>query len=503
METEIEIKFFFNAKFSPQLLHAISQHTVISHKNQMLHNVYFETPERELRQMDMGLRVRRIDEQSTQTIKTSGRVIGGLHQRPEYNEMIEGLEPELARFNQKIWPESCDVEQLQRDLTPLFSTDFRRLHWLLEMQDGTLIEAAYDCGNIITEQGKQPICEIELELVKGDEAQLFILAKDIATLPSVRLGNVSKAQRGYMLVDNAEFAVKPITFSPLHADMSIQQALSSNFQHGLSHLQYHENCYVDDSDFSALVEFQKGIMFLHQNIHLFKQAGVSFVDCRWVNDLQWLARSFSWINERLILQNLLENKAYYLRKLPKLKQLQKHILVADEALPTEQDIFNLLHSPRYCQFILALTEWLIQLEKTALNIPDDLSLFAFSKNALNEGWARLTQPLSIEGTVNLNTLLPHQGLLASNLMTGLSLGQIFDVTLCTEYRYPWLDIYQGVLELSMLNTVSELAADEEDEEVKQEYFKWVKRKQHSLLSAIEQSKQRALSNEKYWLINED
>jgi len=503
METEIEIKFFFNAKFSPQLLHAISQHTVISHKNQMLHNVYFETSERDLRRMDMGLRVRRIDDQCTQTIKTSGRVMGGLHQRPEYNEMIEGLVPELGRFNQKIWPEGCDIEQLQRALTPLFSTDFRRLHWLLEMQDGTLIEAAYDCGNIITEAGKLPICEIELELVKGDEAQLFTLAQDIATLPSARLGNVSKAQRGYMFVDQVEFTVKPIAFSPLHADMSIQQALSSNFQHGLSHLQYHENCYVDGGDFAALVELQKGIMFLHQNIHLFKQAGVSFTDCRWVDDLQWLARSFSWINERLILQNLLENKAYYLRKLPKLKQLQKQIFIADEALPSEQDIFNLLHSPRYCQFILSLTAWLIQLEKNTLSLNDDVSLFTFSKKALDERWAQLTQPLSIAGTVKLDNLLPHQGLLASNLMTGLSLGHLFDATLCAEYRYPWLDIYQGILELSMLNTVSELAADEIDEEVQLEYFKWVKRKQQSLLSAIEQSKQRALSNEKYWLINED
>jgi len=82
METEIEIKFFFNANFSEKLLDVITQHTVISHKNQMLHNVYFETEGRDLRKMDMGLRVRRIDEQCTQTIKTSGRVIGGLHQRP-------------------------------------------------------------------------------------------------------------------------------------------------------------------------------------------------------------------------------------------------------------------------------------------------------------------------------------------------------------------------------------------------------------------------------------
>jgi len=498
METEIEIKFFFDANFSDKLLDVINKHTVISHKNQMLNNVYFETPDRDLRKMDMGLRVRRIDEQYTQTIKTSGKVIGGLHQRPEYNEPVEGLEPELARFKSKIWPEGCDINGLQQALVPLFNTDFRRLHWLLEMQDGTLIELAYDCGKILAEQGEADICEIELELVKGDEAQLFILAQDISTLPSVRLGNVSKAQRGYMLIDNVSFAVKPIDFSALNADMTIQQALSINFQHGLKHLQYHENCYLDGGDFNALVELQKGIMFLHQNIHLFKDAGISFVGCRWVDDLQWLARSFSWVNQRLVLLNLLENKAYYIRKLPKLKQLQKQIRFAEQALPDEGDIFNLLHNSRYCNFVLGLTEWLIQLEKTTLENQDEASLLAFSKSALNNCWAKLTQSLSVDGSLKLDSLLPHQGVLVSNLMTGLSFGHMFDETLCAEYRYPWLDIYQGTLELSMLNTVYDFASDEEDLDAKHEYFKWVKRKQDSLLSAIEQSKQRALSNEKYW-----
>ncbi|TEW53901.1 CYTH and CHAD domain-containing protein [Psychromonas sp. RZ22] len=499
METEIEIKFFFNAHFADELLEEISQHTVISHKNQMLYNVYFETPSRALRAMDMGLRVRRIDEQCTQTIKTSGRVIGGLHQRPEYNEPIDGLQPELARFKSKIWPENTNVKELQEQLEPLFSTDFRRLHWLLEMQDGTLIEVAYDCGKIVANQAESEICEIELELVKGDEAQLFILAKDIAALPQVRLGNVSKAQRGYMLTEGAHFEAKSIDLSDLTAGMTLQQALSVNFQHGLKYLQYNENCYLESGDFSALVELQKSIMFLHQNIHLFKEAGISFVGCSWVEDLQWLARSFSWIDERLVFRNLLENKSYYIRKLPKLKHLQKRIRIADQALPNEEDIFNLLHNTRYCNFILGLTEWLIQLEKTVQVNEEVISLVTFSEGVLTEGWSKLIKLLSADALLSTEQLLPNQGLLISNLMTELSLGNVFDFEKCTKYCYPWLDIYQGMMELSMLDAIYELAADEDEGEIQAEYFKWVKRKQDSLLSAIEQSKQRAVMNEMYWL----
>lgn len=499
METEIEIKFFFNAHFADELLDKISQHTVISHKDQMLYNVYFETPLRALRGMDMGLRVRRIDDQCTQTIKTSGRVIGGLHQRPEYNEPIEGLHPELSRFNSKIWPANCNLSQLQDQLSPLFSTDFRRLHWLLEMEDGTLIEVAYDCGKIIASQGESDICEIELELVKGDESKLFVLAQDIASLPQVRLGNVSKAQRGYMLTEGSHFLVKPIDFSVLNHDMNLHEALSINFQHGLKHLQYHENCYLEGGDFSALVELQKSIMFLHQNIHLFKEAGTSFVGCAWIEDLQWLARSFSWVDERLVFRNLLENKAYYIRKLPRLKQLQKDLRLADQALPSEEDIFNMLHSSRYCHFVLGLTEWLIQLEKTPPKDTASVSLMTFSDTVLTDGWSKLKVALSVEPLLSIENLLSHQGLLAANLMTGFSFGSLFNAEKITEYCYPWLDIYQGIHELSMLDAIYELAIEEENNELQMEYLKWVKRKQYSLLSAIEQSKQRALLNEMYWL----
>jgi len=118
---------------------------------------------------------------------------------------------------------------------------------------------------------------------------------------------------------------------------------------------------------------------------------------------------------------------------------------------------------------------------------------------LTDGWSKLKIALSTDPLLNIENLLSHQGLLAANLMTGFSFGSLFNAEKITDYCYPWLDIYQGINELSMLDAIYELAVDEENSEVQTEYFKWVKRKQYSLLSAIEQSKQRALLNEMYWL----
>ena len=500
MEVEIELKFIFNAKFANELHKTINKFDCISSKAQFLHNVYFDTAERRLRQFDMGLRVRSCDGKSVQTIKTAGRVIGGLHQRPEYNEPIEGLRPELARFPEKIWAENCDIQQLEQQLTPIFSTDFERQTWLIEVAGDTLIEVAYDTGFIETNQGKISLCEIELELVKGDEQQLFILGREIALLPGVRLGNVSKAQRGYMLADNATFQVKPLSHSSITENQSIQQALLTNFQHGLKQIQYHENCYIEGQQVDALNELLKGVKFLHQNIILFKTELPTLKKAPWIEDLHWLARTFSWLDEYITQARLLENKAYYLRKLSKSKSIVKQLNQQQDALPTSESIIEILTSSRYCQFVLTFTEWLIQLEKNSFLNEKANEVTRFSSKSLAKAWGEMNAALENSDEFTVQQFLAYQGLLESNLLTGLSLGNVFSTQSSDAFRSPWLDIKQGLDEFSMLNLISEIAHDESDDALQAEYLKWIKRKQDSLLHALQQSKQQALLKPAYWNI---
>lgn len=500
METEIEIKFLFSSQSENKLFEKLNARSFISSKKQLLHNVYFDTANRLLRKMDMGLRVRSCEGRAVQTLKTSGRVIGGLHQRPEYNEPIDGLRPELARFNSKIWPVDCDLKTLENELIPIFSTDFERHTWLLEMPDDTLIEVAYDKGFIETNQGNVDICEIELELVKGDEKQLFILGNDIASLPGVRLGNVSKAQRGYMLADNAVFQVKPLSYSPLTSSMSVEQALFTNMQHGLRHIQYHENCYLESFQDEALNELLVGIKFLHQNLKIFKQCLPNLLKAQWIEDLHWLARTFAWLDEHITYQNLLENKGYYLRKLPKLKFLLKKIQEEDHKLPEQKAIFELLTSSRYCQFILKLTQWLIQFEKSTFSSEKTNSICDFACKQLSANW----EELSVVLAANKNhQILANKGLLESNLLIGLSVGNLFSAEKIEVFHSPWLDIKQGLKKLAMIDVIAELAEQEADKERQSEYFRWILRKKATLLSALEQSKEQALLKEPYWLYKKE
>ena len=501
MEIEIELKFIFDAKFAVNLYDTLNKFDCISNKTQFLHNVYFDTAERRLRKLDMGLRVRSCDGKSVQTIKTAGRVIGGLHQRPEYNEPIESLRPELARFKSKIWPEDFNIRDLEQQLVPIFSTDFERQTWLIEMDDDTLIEVAYDTGFIETNQGKVTLCEIELELVKGDEKKLFILGETIAQLPSVRLDNVSKAQRGYMLADNAKFEIKALGYSSITNTVSIPQALLSNMQHGLKQIQYHENCYIEGQQIEALSELLKGVKFLHQNIILFKGEVDGLNQAPWIEDLHWIARSFSWLDEYIIQTRLLDNKAYYLRKLSKSKSIINKIKQQKNALPDTGKVTELLTSTRYCQFILNFTQWLIQLEKKHLSDTKSNNISTFSKDALENAWGDFCTTLDNSGDLSVQQFLAHQGTLESNLLTGLSVGSVFSIQQSETFRSPWVDIKQGLNEFSMLNMINEIAHDEDDSALQDEYLKWIKRKEDSLLHALQQSKQQALLKSVYWQLD--
>ena len=445
--------------------------------------------------MDMGLRVRSCEGRSVQTIKTAGRVIGGLYQRPEYNEPIQGARPALARFNSKIWPPGCDLQALENELVPIFSTDFERQTWLLETPDDTLIEVAYDRGFIETNQGRVDICEIELELLKGDEKQLFVLANEIAALPGVRLGNVSKAQRGYMLTDNAFFEVKALASSPVSSSMSIKQALLTNMQHGLQHIQYHENCYIESFQDEALNELLTGLKFLHQNLTLFKQYSPALLKAPWVEDLHWLARTFSWLDARQTYQSLSANKGYYLRKLPKFKSLLNKLEEQDKKLPDQKTIRALLTSTRYCKFILKLTQWLILFEKSTFSSEKTDSVKDFACEHLSRSWGEIKRAIDANRD---NQLLSSQGLLESCLLVGLSVGNLFPLQKSVVFRSPWLDIKQGMQELAMIDVIADIAEQETDSERQREYDKWIKRKKESLLHALEQSKEQALLKEPYW-----
>jgi triphosphatase len=81
----------------------------------------------------------------------------------------------------------------------LFRTDFVRQSYVLELHDGSIVEAVLDLGTVVGGGAEAPICELELELQQGNVAALFSLARAMVAQLPVSLGFQSKAERGYRL----------------------------------------------------------------------------------------------------------------------------------------------------------------------------------------------------------------------------------------------------------------------------------------------------------------
>lgn len=69
----------------------------------------------------------------------------------------------------------------KESLIPLFSTDFDRTCWLVEWSEpDARVEVALDYGLVRSGDESSVICELELELVEGDENALQMIADQLA-----------------------------------------------------------------------------------------------------------------------------------------------------------------------------------------------------------------------------------------------------------------------------------------------------------------------------------
>jgi inorganic triphosphatase YgiF len=162
-------------------------------------STYYDTPTHDLRAAGCTLRVRHNGDKRIQTIKT-GSGGAGLFVRPEWEQEIEGDVPIVdvaARHLNGI----VDHATLMR-LAPVSKTVVDRTIYIVE-RDGATIEMAIDEGQIHAAHLREPICEVELELLGGPPAALFGLARVLDAVAPVRLGVLSKSERGYRLAEAA------------------------------------------------------------------------------------------------------------------------------------------------------------------------------------------------------------------------------------------------------------------------------------------------------------
>lgn len=202
MALEQELKLVVNSGVALELSSLILPNYSIDRDIETMHLVstYFDTNDLYLVSHGVGLRMRQSDKVWMQTVKTSGHVQDGLHQREEWEHQLDGPEWNIEKLKQTPLSLMIDDPNIWGNIAPVFTTDFVRKTLQLVVSDGTHIELAYDQGQIIAGDLALAIHEIELELKSGDVTHLSLLASQLQDQLPLSPNDISKAKMGYQLI---------------------------------------------------------------------------------------------------------------------------------------------------------------------------------------------------------------------------------------------------------------------------------------------------------------
>lgn len=175
----------------------IAQYAKQAPEHKRLVSTYFDTSDLLLLKSGFILRIRERKGILEQTIKSANPSKEGLHQRSEWHHPLTTMQPDISQI-----PDEQIIASLQagnKKLMPIFVTDFIRDSWELILENGSSIELALDQGLVICGKLKEPICEVELELLAGDVAAVFEITKLLQQEVNLFPEDQSKAERGYRL----------------------------------------------------------------------------------------------------------------------------------------------------------------------------------------------------------------------------------------------------------------------------------------------------------------
>lgn len=268
MNVEIELKFIATPEVAEQLSQRLAPWPNVHTAAQKLTNIYYETADNTLRSYDMGLRIRGYGDRYEMTLKTAGKTVGGLHQRPEFNVDLKAAELDIHLLPAEVWPEGCDLQALQAALSPVFSTHFAREKWVVTCRSSE-IEVALDQGEVKAGELSEPLYEIELELKSGSREDLLSFAQELTAEGGLRLGSLSKAARGYHLAKgNPDREIVPLGILKVAPKANVEQGMTDAFTFALRHWQANEEVWLH-GDRKAQKTVLEAIELLRQIFVLF------------------------------------------------------------------------------------------------------------------------------------------------------------------------------------------------------------------------------------------
>jgi inorganic triphosphatase YgiF len=300
-------------------------------------STYFDTPEHDVANAGFSLRIRRSGKKRVQTIKADGASAAGLFMRSEWERAAEDDTPVVDYTT----PLRALLGDKADSIAPAFEVEIDRQTWNTD-EGSAAIELVLDRGEVVAGERRSPVCEIELELKSGDPVALFAFARRIDAVVPIRLGVLSKAERGYALAGAAPTRVmaEPVV---LGSDVTAAQAFGQIIQSCIRQFRLNETLLLASRDAGALHQARVALRRLRSAFSIFKpMIGDAGAELR--AELRWLASELGQARDLDVLLKRAEPGPLYER-----------IAAMREA--TYDAVCEILASARARRLLFDVTEW--------------------------------------------------------------------------------------------------------------------------------------------------
>ena len=251
--------------------------------------VYYDTPETRLKKHGYTLRVRSVGDRFIQTVKRVTQSVG-LISREEIEREVRSLRPDLEPLSDHPISELFRAGEARR-LQEIVRCDVNRTSWLIGRHKCEM-EIDLDHGTISAGERTEEFAELEFELRSGQPATLIAAARDLANRVPVRLGILTKAERGFLLANGKLRKIAKAVPVHVDPDMTVAQAFEVIVHACIKQYRLNEPLVLRKRKAGALHQARVGVRRLRSAMSLFKPAIEDRKYQRLRHELRWLASQF-------------------------------------------------------------------------------------------------------------------------------------------------------------------------------------------------------------------
>jgi triphosphatase len=257
---ETEIKLRVHGADLPAVTRAVERLAVPESLpvTRRLESRYYDTPERCLVRNRVALRVRRTERGFVQTIKTEGAA--GLCARGEWEIPVPSFMPRLEGAAHRLTEQFVTVVE-RRQMEARYPVGASR---------GSRIEVAVDTGEIRAGDRCESVCELELELIEGEAADLFDLGARLAEQVPLQLSLDSKSARGSRLAAGeppAAVKAEKLEFPP---EVTLEEGMRDSLRGCVRQWFANQAAAFDGRDIEGVHQMRVALRRLRSALHFFR-----------------------------------------------------------------------------------------------------------------------------------------------------------------------------------------------------------------------------------------